>query len=80
MLNYGYTVLAALCHRSLLIHGLTPALGVKHMPRYRSTPLVFDLMEPFRPLKLMDAIDSVASSMARSYSAKSVEPFWVPEL
>ena len=119
MLNYGYAVLSALCHRSLLIHGLTPALGVKHMTRYRSTPLVFDLMEPFRPfvdmmlaefmsdsertmkawakkvgadlrerrvahkrysLKLMDAVDSVASSMSRSYSAKSVEPFWVPKL
>lgn len=49
MLNYGYTVLAALCHRSLLVHGLTPTLGVKHSTRYRSTPLVFDLMEPFRP-------------------------------
>lgn len=119
MLNYGYTVLAALCHRSLIIHGLTPALGVKHMPRYRSTPLVFDLMEPFRPLvdmmlaefmaesdvsmkawakkvgtelrerrmahsryslKLMDAIDASASSLARSYAEKAVEPFWVPEL
>jgi len=30
--------------------------------------------------ELMDAIDAVASSMARSYSAKTVEPFWVPEL
>jgi CRISPR-associated protein Cas1 len=119
MLNYGYTVLAALCHRSLIVHGLTPSLGVKHMPRYRSTPLVFDLMEPFRPLvdmmlaefmaeldvsmkawakkvgtelrerrmahvryslKLMDAIDASASSLARSYAEKAVEPFWVPEL
>ncbi len=119
MLNYGYTVLAALCHRSLIIHGLTPSLGVKHMPRYRSTPLVFDLMESFRPmvdmmlaefmaepdfsmkawakkvgtelrerrmaharysLKLMDAIDASASSLARSYAEKAVEPFWVPEL
>jgi len=119
MLNYGYTVLGALCHRSLLIHGLTPTLGVKHTTRYKSTPLVFDLMEPFRPvvdmmlaeflmqedvsmkawsrkvgtelreqrvqherysLKLMDAIDASASSMARSYASLSVEPFWVPEL
>jgi CRISPR-associated protein Cas1 len=119
MLNYGYTVLAALCHRSLIVHGLTPSLGVKHMPRYRSTPLVFDLMEPFRPmvdmmlaefmgepdvtmkawakkvgtelrerrmaherysLKLMDAIDASASSLARSYAERAVEPFWVPEL
>ena len=50
MLNYGYTVLAALCHRSLLVHGLTPTLGVKHTTRYKSAPLVYDLMEPFRPL------------------------------
>lgn len=50
MLNYGYTVLGALCHRGLLVHGLTPTLGVKHTARYKSTPLVFDLMEPFRPV------------------------------
>jgi len=31
-------------------------------------------------LKLMDAIDASASSMARCYSALSVEPFWVPEV
>jgi CRISP-associated protein Cas1 len=119
MLNYGYTVLGALCHRSLLVHGLTPALGVFHGTRYRSLPLVYDLMEPFRPmvdmmlaefmrdpdfsmkawakkvgtelretrtaherysLKLMDAIDVSASSMARCYATQSVEPFWVPEV
>jgi len=50
MLNYGYAVLAALSHRSLLIHGLMPALGVQHTTRYRSTPLVFDIMEPLRPV------------------------------
>ena len=50
MLNYGYAVLSALCHRSILIHGLLPSLGVNHRPRYRSTPLVFDVMEPFRPM------------------------------
>lgn len=49
MLNYGYAVLAALCHRSLIVHGLLPQLGVSHKPRYRSEPLVYDLMEPFRP-------------------------------
>lgn len=49
MLNYGYTVLATLCHRSLLVHGLSPLLGVGHLPRYRSAPLVYDVMEPYRP-------------------------------
>lgn len=49
MLNYGYTVLAALCHRALIVHGLTPLLGVGHSTRYRADPLVYDLMEPYRP-------------------------------
>jgi CRISPR-associated protein Cas1 len=119
MLNYGYAVLAALCHRSLIIHGLLPQLGVHHKPRYRSDPLVYDLMEPFRPavelmlaefmltpeitmkawakkvgtelrerrvkhsdftLKLMDAIDASANSLARAYEVMSAKPFWVPEL
>ncbi|HVM50259.1 MAG TPA: type II CRISPR-associated endonuclease Cas1 [Candidatus Acidoferrum sp.] len=119
MLNYGYAVLAALCHRSLIVHGLLPQLGVHHMARYRSEPLVYDLMEPFRPavelmlaeyllepeismkgwakqvgaglrdrrvahgsytLKLMDAIDASANSLARAYAELSATRFWVPEL
>lgn len=31
-------------------------------------------------LKLMDAIDASANSLARSYSEKSSDRFWVPEL
>ena len=119
MLNYGYAVLAALCHRGILVHGLMPTLGVQHTARYRSTPLVFDLMEPLRPLvdlflsqflkegeltmkawtkhigsalrehrihhkryslKLMDAIDTCASSLARAYSQNSVSHFWTPKI
>jgi CRISPR-associated protein Cas1 len=119
MLNYGYAVLAALLHRSLVIHGLLPTLGVQHTTRYRSTPLVFDIMEPLRPvvdlllaqflqgaecdmkswtrhigsalrdhrvdharysLKLMDAIDASASSLARAYSENSAALFWAPAL
>ncbi len=119
MLNYGYAVLAALCHRSLIVHGLLPQLGVHHMARYRSDPLVYDLMESFRPavelmlaeymvepevsmkgwakhvgaglrdrrvrhgsytLKLMDAIDASANSLARAYAELSAARFWVPEL
>jgi CRISP-associated protein Cas1 len=47
-LNYGYAVISTLIHRSILIHGLLPELGIHHKSRYRNTPLVFDLMEPFR--------------------------------
>lgn len=117
MLNYGYTVLATLVHRALLVHGLNPLLGVCHMPRYRSAPLVYDVMEPYRPfvdcllaefmvseeiteekwarfvggklrdhrvhherfsLKLMDALDKSASTLARCYADMSAEPLWVP--
>src|ERR1700690_1612434 len=115
----AYAVLSALCHRGLLVHGLLPQLGVFHKPRFRSEPLVYDLMEAFRPavglmlaefmveadvsmkawskkvgtqlrerrvqhqaytLKLMDAIEASANSLARAYEENSVQPFWVPEL
>jgi CRISP-associated protein Cas1 len=101
------------------VHGLLPQLGVHHKARYRSDPLVYDLMEPFRPtvelmlaefmvqpetpmkdwakkvgtelrerrvrhstytLKLMDAIDASANSLARAYAARSADFFWVPEI
>jgi CRISPR-associated protein Cas1 len=49
MLNYGYAVLSALCHRLLLVHGFNPAVGIYHKYRFRSDPLVYDIMEPLRP-------------------------------
>lgn len=48
-LNYGYAVISTLIHRSILIHGLITSLGVHHIGKYKSTPLVYDLMEPYRP-------------------------------
>jgi CRISPR-associated protein Cas1 len=47
-LNYGYAVISTLVHRAILIYGLLPSLGIHHDYRYRSHPLVYDLMEPFR--------------------------------
>lgn len=47
-LNYGYAVISTLVLRAILIHGLLPSLGIHHEARYRSHPLVYDLMEPFR--------------------------------
>jgi CRISPR-associated protein Cas1 len=47
-LNYGYAVVSTLVHRAILIHGLLPSLGIHHEARYRSYPLVYDLVEPFR--------------------------------
>ena len=48
-LNYGYAVVQSLIYRSILIHGLIGGLGVHHLSKYDSTPLVYDLMEPYRP-------------------------------
>lgn len=48
-LNYGYAVLGALVHRSIVAHGLSPVFGMHHIPRYRAHALVYDLMEPWRP-------------------------------
>ena len=31
------------------MHGLLPELGIHHLGKYNSTPLVYDLMEPYRP-------------------------------
>lgn len=47
-LNYGYAVINSLIYRSVLVHGLTPGLGIHHIGKYKSTPLVYDLIEPYR--------------------------------
>ncbi len=48
-LNYGYAVLNALIHRSIIAHGLSPVLGIHHITRYKAHAMVYDLMEPWRP-------------------------------
>lgn len=49
LLNYGYAVLLSTVLQKLFGVGLDPTFGVSHAPRERSTPLAYDLMEPFRP-------------------------------
>jgi len=49
MLNYSYAVMGALIHRSAIAHGLNTTLGIHHKYRFRSEPLVYDLLEPMRP-------------------------------
>jgi len=53
-INYLYGVLRNQVETSVLSLGLDPALGVMHRDGYRMPSLVFDLMEPFRPV--MDKI------------------------
>lgn len=49
MLNYAYAVMGAFCHREMIAHGLNPLLGIHHKYRFKSDPLLYDLMEPLRP-------------------------------
>jgi len=49
LLNYGYAVLLSTILQKLYGVGLDPTFGMSHATRERSTPLAYDLMEPFRP-------------------------------
>lgn len=49
LLNYGYAVLLSIVLQKLFGVGLDPTFGLSHVARERSTPLAYDLMEPFRP-------------------------------
>jgi len=49
LLNYGYAVLLSSMLQKLFAVGLDPTWGLSHVARERSTPLAYDLMEPFRP-------------------------------
>lgn len=49
LLNYGYAVLLSTILQKLFGVGLDPTFGISHVVRERSTPLAYDLMEPFRP-------------------------------
>lgn len=60
LLSFGYGMLFALVHRTLLGVGLEPALGFYHEPRSSAPPLVMDVMEIFRvPLVDMPVVGSV---------------------
>lgn len=49
LLNYGYAVLLSTILQKLFGVGIDPTFGISHVARERSTPLAYDLMEPFRP-------------------------------
>lgn len=49
LLNYGYAVLLSTTLQKLFAVGLDPTFGISHATRERSTPLAYDVMEPFRP-------------------------------
>ena len=50
MLNYAYAVLGAICHRSIVGHGMSPLFGVHHSANFHGHPFVYDVIEPLRPV------------------------------
>lgn len=48
-LNYGYSIVRAVCARAICASGLLPMFGVHHHNQYNAFCLADDLMEPFRP-------------------------------
>ncbi len=50
LLNYGYAILLSVVLQKLFAVGLDPTFGIGHEIRERSTPLAYDIMEPFRPV------------------------------
>jgi CRISPR-associated protein Cas1 len=50
MLNYGYAVLKAKVRSEVVAAGFDPSIGLMHGNSSSSLPLVYDLMEPLRPV------------------------------
>jgi len=51
-LNYGYGILYSTTERHILMAGLDPYLGVLHTMKSGKPSLVFDFVEPFRPVTI----------------------------
>jgi len=49
LLNYGYAILLSTVLQKCFALGIDPTFGIFHQTRENSTPLGYDLMEPFRP-------------------------------
>lgn len=50
MLNYGYAVLISQMQAEIVGAGYDPAIGIAHGRHTNPIPLVYDLMEPLRPV------------------------------
>ena len=50
MLNYGYAMLISQVHEAIVVAGFDPSIGIAHKRHTNPIPLVYDLMEPLRPV------------------------------
>src|SRR5215218_1245033 len=63
MLNYAYAVLESQMRIAIVSYGLDPAIGYLHTMRRGRVALVYDLMEPLRPL-----VDRLLLAFTRSHT------------
>ncbi len=63
MLNYAYAVLESQVRIASVSQGLDPAVGYLHTYRPNRVALVYDLMEPLRPL-----VDRLVLDFVRSHT------------
>ena len=56
-LNYGYSILRSAIAKSVFIAGFYPALGIHHNNQYNAFNLIDDLIEPFRPIVDLIALE-----------------------
>ena len=64
--------MSAIIHRAIIISGLNCLLGVNHKTYYRNTPLVHDVIEPFRAF-----VDIALYNFAMSGGDISIAPWSV---
>jgi CRISPR/Cas system-associated endonuclease Cas1 len=50
MLNYGYALLISAVRTEMVSAGFDPSIGIAHRRSWNPIPLVYDLMEPLRPV------------------------------
>ncbi|NBW83504.1 type II CRISPR-associated endonuclease Cas1, partial [bacterium] len=60
VLNYAYALLRSRVVRTICATGLHPTFGIKHHNKYNAFALADDLMEPFRPIYDMKALELIS--------------------
>ena len=62
MLNYGYAILASQIRAGAVSAGLDPTVGIMHGTSQNRVPLIYDLMEPLRPVVDARVLEFVLSN------------------
>lgn len=70
-LNYGYSILRTAIAKFIVVAGFNASLGIHHNNQYNTFNLVDDLIEPFRPILDLIAIDTEGDSIKLNKQQRS---------